>query len=136
MKIHNFLSVLDKRNIFSPDILSQDYPCKCMNFLVLVASVILFGILGSCLFNTLLKLGKSSLACPPGNIFTILLQVTKSEATSCKSLRYLYWKFSMFKFAKDNNSKNAKAIIKIKLFLIFTRLSTHHRLSDVHFWSF
>ena len=81
----------------------------------------------NCVYETLCP---QPLACPPscspGNLFIILLQLTKSEATSCNSLQDIF----IGSFQCPNlqraltQKKNAKAITKLKdkyFLLIFTR---------------
>ena len=65
-------------------------------------------------------------SCSPGNLFTALLQLTKSEATSCYSFRYIF--IGSFRYPNLQRTlakkKNAKAITKKKeiyFLLIFTR---------------
>ena len=76
----------------------------------------------NCVYETLCR---QPLACPPscspGNLFTILLQLTKSEATSCNSFRdILVGNFRCPNLQRALTQKNAKTITYKKFFLIFT----------------
>ena len=57
-------------------------------------------------------------SCSPGNLFTILLQVTKSEATSCNSFQDIFiGSFRCPNLQKALSKKNEKAIIKKKKYI-------------------
>ena len=64
-------------------------------------------------------------SCPPGNLFTILLQLTKSEATSCNSFQDIFiGSFRCPNLQRAFAQTNAKVITKkrnIFFLLIFTR---------------
>ena len=78
-------------------------------------------------------------SCSPGNLFTILLQLTKSKATGCKfSFRDIFIRsFQCPNLKRALTQKNAKTITRKKVFffLIFIRKSTHYPLSAVQLWS-
>ena len=59
--------------------------------------------------NISLAIRMNSPSFPPWKLLIILYQLTKSEAISFNSFQNIFiTSFSMSKFAKGNNSKNAK----------------------------
>ena len=75
---------------------------------------------GNCVYETLCP---QPLTCPqscsPGNLFTILLQLTKSEATNCNSFQDIFiGSFRCPNLQRALTKKNAKTIIK-KIYIYF-----------------
>ena len=92
----------------------------------------------NCVYETLCP---KPLACPPScspvNLFTILLQLTKSEATRCNRFQDIFiGSFRCPNLQRAFTQKNANAITKKKIFLkAFARLSTYYPLSAVQLCS-
>ena len=75
----------------------------------------------NCVYETLCP---QSLACPPscspGNLSTIRLQLSKSEATSCNSFQDIFiGSFRYPNLQRALTKKNAKVITKKKIFFFY-----------------